>query len=299
MRAAAQAELGARRDRLKDRPDVDHSAETHKWVVRTAAGDEMAATTRWSTSWPLLWMYSVRQVRLRYRQSIVGVAWTLVQPVAIMAIYGFVFTAFLDVGGGEYPYLAMAWTGLTVWMYVQATVQMGTVSMLNDAYMIGKVWFPREIIPLAPVVGGLVDLGMAALVLVGIVVVQGGAVGWSLVSLPLVFYTLFVWVSAISVLAGTITVFFRDLTTIVALGLRLMFIATPVMYPSSVVPSEFRWLNLANPFAVVIESVRHVFLLGDWPGVELLCAHALVGTVLFAFGIWYLRKVDRRMIDVI
>jgi lipopolysaccharide transport system permease protein len=244
-------------------------------------------------------MYSKRQVQLRYRQSALGLAWTLIQPIAIMAIYGFVFTQFLDVSSEGDPYLSMAWSGLTVWMFVQAALQSGVMSLLNDSYMIGKIWFPREIIPLAPVMAGLVDLGTAGIVLVGVVLVQGASIGLNWISLLPIFVVLMVWVSAISVFTATLNIFLRDLATIVGLGLRLMFIATPVMYPASVVPLNLSWVLTMNPFAVIINNVRAVMIGGDWPNWELLALHFVLGSVFLYGALWYLRAVERRMVDVI
>ena len=283
-----------------DEREHDHSAVTHRWVVRTSEADEMDTSTRLLTSWPLLRMYAVRQVHLRYRQSLLGLSWTLVQPVAIMAIYGFIFTRILDVSGEGIPYLSMAWSGLTVWMYVQATIQVGCVSLLNDAYMIGKVWFPREIIPLAPVLGGLVDLATAAIVLVPILVVQGGSLGLPLLSLPLLLLVLLVWVSAISIFTATITIFLRDMATIIGLVLRLGFIATPVMYPASLATEQgLGWLVSANPFAVVIDNLRAVAFSGVWPNWELLAVHGALGAGVLFLSLKYLRSVERRMVDII
>lgn len=281
-----------------DRTDR-HDAEAHDWVVRTADSDQMSTRTRLVTSWPLLKMYAMRQVRLRYSQSVLGFSWTFVQPIAIMAIYGFVFTQFLEVDGGGQPYLAVAWTGLTVWMYVQATVQQGTVALRNDAWLLGRVWFPREIIPLAPVLGGLIDLAVAAGILVAIVLVQGVGLSYHLIALPFVLAVLLVWVAALSLLTATITIFFRDMATIVSLGLRLAFIATPVMYPAKFIPDEFGWVTAANPFAQVVENTRAIVLAHVWPNWEILLLHGAVGGALLAISLWYLRAVERRMVDVI
>jgi ABC-type polysaccharide/polyol phosphate export permease len=94
-------------------------------------------------------------------------------------------------------------------------------------------------------------------------------------------------------------VFLRDLATIVGLTLRLLFIATPVMYPASVVPTHLGWVLAANPFAVVINNMRAVLLGQDWPNWGLLALHGVIGTVLLLLGLWYLRTVERRMVDVI
>lgn len=290
---------GPRRSGSTTGDSGSHSAVTHKWVIRTAEADQIPTTTRLITSYPLLMMYARRQVQLRYRQSVLGLSWTLVQPVAIMAIYGFIFTQFLQVNGGGDPYLSMAWSGLTIWMYVQATLQVGVVALLNDAYMLGRVWFPREIIPLAPVVAGFVDLAAAGAVLVVLVIVQGEGIGINWICLPVILVVLVVWTAAISVITATLNVFLRDLATIVGLGLRLLFIATPVMYPAKLVPKNLGWVNAGNPFAVIIDNVRAVMLGQDWPNWRLLAFHGTIGTVLLLVGLWYLRAVERRMVDVI
>ncbi len=275
------------------------AASDNPWVIRTAESTIMPTKDRLRTSWPLLRMYSARQVQLRYRQSMLGLSWTVVQPVAIMSIYGFIFSAFLDVNGGGLPYLSMAWTGLTIWMFVQAALQMGTVSLQNDAWLLGRVWFPREIIPLAPVVAGLIDLAAAGAILMVIVIVQGVGISFHVVSLPLMLLVLVTWAAAISVFTATITIFLRDMATVVGLVLRLLFIATPVMYPDSVVPEHLRWVIAVNPFGAVVSNTRAALLSHVWPNWELLIAHLIVGGGLLALSLWYLRSVERRMVDVV
>jgi lipopolysaccharide transport system permease protein len=276
-----------------------HSAASHRWIVRTPDADQLAASTRWSTSWPLLKMWAVRQIQLRYRQSVLGLSWTIVQPVAVMAIYGFVMTAFLDVSGDGLPYLCMAWSGLTVWQYVMGAVQQGTVSLRNDNWILSKIWFPREIVPLAPVLAGLIDLAAAGAILLVLVVVQGVGFSYTAVALPVPILVLMIWVAGLCVLTGTITIFFRDMATIVALGLRLAFIATPIMYPANIIPEGFRWINAANPFTVIIEGVRRCLLGHVWPDWPLLAFHGAIGTVVLLLSLKYLRVVERRMIDVV
>ncbi len=276
-----------------------HNIEGHRWVVRTPDGDKIAAATRLSTMWPLLRMYSVRSLRLRFRQSALGLSWTIFQPIAILAIYGFVFTRFLNVTGGGLPYLSVAWAGLTVWMFIQAGVQGGTVALLGDAWIISKVWFPREVVPMAPVAAGLVDLAVALVLLLVIVIVQGVGLSYQIVALPLVLAVIVIWVMAVTMFAATITVFFRDMATIIALGLRLAFIATPVMYPQSQMPPQYNWLAEINPITVVINGVRDTVLMHTWPSWKLLAAQALLGSALLFVALRYLRAVERRMVDII
>jgi lipopolysaccharide transport system permease protein len=278
---------------------VSHKASDHQWVNRTPAGVQMPVKTRMATGGPLLWMYAVRQVNLRYRQSVLGLAWTIVQPVAILAIYGFIFIKILDVETLDQPYLLVAWSGLTVWMYVQASIQAGAVSLLNDAFMISRVWFPREVVPLAPVVGGFIDLGVCAAILVPVAILNDGRLTPALLAIPVLLVLLVVWVSAISILTSTITVFFRDMATIVALVIRLLFIGTPVMYPAGVVPPEYGWVTASNPFAVIVDNLRAIIIGGVWPNWELIAVHLVIGSALLWVGLRYLRRVELRIVDII
>jgi lipopolysaccharide transport system permease protein len=295
----AEDELVKGLDLRRRERQARHSAASHRWIVRTPESDQLAASTRWATSWPLLKMWSVRQVQLRYRQSVLGLSWTIVQPVAIMAIYGFILTAFLDVSGDGLPYLSMAWAGLTVWQYVGGAVQQGTVSLRNDSWIVSKVWFPREIVPLAPVLASLIDLAAAAIILFALAIVQGVGITYTAIAFPVPIVVLMLWVAAACVFTGTITVFFRDMATIVALALRLAFIATPVMYTANLIPEQYRWVNAANPLTVVIEGVRRCVLGHTWPDWPLLAFHGAVGAVLLLLSLKYLRTVERRMIDVV
>lgn len=279
----------------------DHSAAGHKWVIRTPDGDEMAASSRLASSWPLLRMYATRQFNLRYRQSSVGLAWTVVQPVALVAIYGFIFYNVLGIVTDERdgPFLSNIWIGITVMMYLQAAIQAATVSLVNDAWLLARVWFPREIIPLAPVVAGLVDLAVTGGILIVIVAVQGATLSWPVIALPVVLALLIVWVAAISIITAAITVFFRDMATIVSLTLRLLFIATPVFYVQRTVPPEYGWIQAVNPFAVMVNNLRNIILGQAWPNWELLALHGAIGAGLFASGLWYIRAVERRMVDIV
>jgi lipopolysaccharide transport system permease protein len=169
----------------------------------------------------------------------------------------------------------------------------------NDAWLLGRVWFPREIIPLAPVVAGLIDLAVAGAILVVIVIAQGVGISVHAVSLPLALAVLLVWAAAVSVFCATVTIFLRDMATIVGLALRLLFIATPVMYPENAVPEHLRWINAVNPFCAVVTNTRASLLSHVWPNWELLGFHLVIGCLFLAGSLWYLRAVERRMVDVV
>lgn len=269
------------------------------WVIRTARREHIPFATRWATAVPLLRIYARRRVRLRYRQSALGFTWAIAQPVAIVAIYWLVFTRFLAIDDGDLPYLSMAWSGLTIWTFTQAAVQASTTSFLDDSYLLGRVAFPREVIPLAPVAAGLIDLALATAILVLIAIAQGASIGLTALFVPIIGMILVVWVAALCILVATLTVFLRDLTTVVALTIRVAFIATPVMYPSSLVPDDLAWILNINPFAVLISALRDVLLAGVWPNFGLVAAQGLAGTALLGVAFWYFRAVERRIVDVL
>jgi lipopolysaccharide transport system permease protein len=130
-------------------------------------------------------------------------------------------------------------------------------------------------------------------------IVQGVGISYHAVAVPAPILVLMLWVAAACVFTGTITIFFRDMATIVALGLRLAFIATPVMYTANLIPEEYRWINATNPLTVVVEGVRRCVLGHTWPDWPLLAFHGAVGAVLLVLALKYLRTVERRMIDVV
>lgn len=274
--------------------------EVDDWVV-VEAGHQRSATLlrRVRDELPLLAIWSSRTFRTRYRQSALDVLWSVVNPIAVLLIYGFIFTQAFSVTGDGVPYLSLAWSGLVAWTFASNTVLLAAQSMGAAAETISKVYFPREVVPLSEVGAGAVDLAIWFLLLVALALVQGVSIGVTAVAVVPALLLLLVWTAAASVFAAIISVFVRDLRPTIALLVRIGFITTPVMYPEATLPESVRWTAAVNPVAVVIEAIRDALLVGVWPSWGLLSVHLVVGVVLLVASVAYTRTVEHRMVDVL
>lgn len=261
------------------------------------SGKRLADRARRSAG--LLRILTPREFRTRYRQSVLDIAWSLISPVVVCAVYGVILTSSFEVEGTCAPYLSSAWTGLVLWTFFATAVGTATGSLLGSADLLSKVYFPREVIPLAVVGATLVDLGIGVGTLVVVVVVQGVGLGaTSLLALPAI-VLLVVWSAALSMVFGVVAVFLRDVNHAVQLGLRVGFFATPVMYEASFLPASFHWTATASPVAVAIEGVREPLLCGQVPAWGPIATHLVLGLALVVGAVIYTRAVEDRMVDVI
>lgn len=240
-----------------------------------------------------------RELRVRYRQSLLDAAWALVSPVVILIVYGIVLTQAFDVGGGCAPYLSSAWTGLVLWTFFATTVGTAVHSLITSANLITKVYFPRESLPLSMAGASMVDLGIGLATLAVLLPVQGVRPGWPAVASVLPILVVVVWAAAIGVLVAVVAAFVRDVPHAVQLGLRVGFFATPVMYEASVLPAGLAWAAEVNPVAVAITELRASLLCGQWPDYGLLGAHLAAGLALLGLAVAYTARVERRITDVV
>ena len=269
-------------------------------MTATRRGPERAALRpRLQRDAGLVRILALRELKLRYRENVLDIAWALITPVAIMAVYGVVLTQSFDAESQCAPYLSSAWTGLVVWTFFATALGTASWSMLTASDLIGKVYFPREVLPLASVGATLLDLGVGLVTIVAVVLVQQvhlSAV--ALTALPSL-AVLVVWTAALCIFSSAAAVFLRDITQGVQLFLRVGFFATPVMYEPSLLPDALAWTASVNPLAVVIGGLRDPVLCGQQPDWAVLAAQFAVGTTLLALAVLYVRSVESRMTDVL
>ena len=240
-----------------------------------------------------------RDVRVRYRQSLLDVAWALISPIVVVIVYGLVLTQSFDVSSACSPYLTSAWTGLVVWTFFATAVGGAVGSLIASSDLITKVYFPREAVPAAMALSALPDLAIGLVTLVALMLVQGVRPGWAAFGALLPIVVLLVWTVAISMLVGVVAAFIRDVVHGVHLALRVGFFATPVMYEASFLPPQLQWSASVNPVAVVITALRSTLLCNEWPDTRLLAIHLVVATALVVVAMMYTRSVESRITDVV
>jgi len=247
---------------------------------------------------PLLRVWTRREFRVRYRQSALGVTWSVVQPLATLAIFGVILRTVLHVSSEGYPYISFAYAGLVPWTFALNGIGTSVTSVMNAGQVAGKVYFPREVIPIATVGVSAIDLCISSVLFFVILAIQGVGFTYHLLAMIPIFLVLLVIVTGIGVLLGVLTVFLRDLRYAVPLILQLVFIATPIMYSPQLLHGKLATVEKFNPFAAVVDAVRQVALAKQWPDWSQLGLWGLIGVVFFALVLAYTRSVEPRIVDV-
>jgi len=275
----------------------DDSALPHVRIKSEDAGVQLNLGDLWAYR-ELLYFLTWRDVKVRYKQTLMGVAWVVVQPLATMLIFTFVFQRIARLDSGAIPYPLFAYSGLLLWAFFAGAVSAGTNSLISNTSLVTKVYFPRAFIPAAAVGAGLVDFAVGSVLMGGLAVYYGVHVTWSLILLP-VFVALAACLAlAVGMLASALTVKYRDLRHALPFLLQFWMFASPVIYPSEKVPEQWRWLLMLNPLAGVLEGFR-ASLAGlsiDW---TLAAVPFVVAPLLLALAFYVFRKLEDTFADVI
>jgi lipopolysaccharide transport system permease protein len=252
-----------------------------------------------------LWEYrelvaflAIRDLKVRYKQAVFGAGWAVLQPLAAAAVFTLVFRRLAHMPSDGLPYPLFAYVGLSVWTYFSGAVTKATQTLVQNAALVSKVYFPRLIAPLAAVLPGLLDLFIALSLLAALIPLYGGSVGWAVLTVPLWVVPLMAAGLGVGLWLGTLNVSYRDVNQGVSLLVQLWLFVSPVAYPSSAVPEPWRVAYFLNPAAGAIEGFRWALLDAPWPGPGVLVSLATTAVVL-AGGVLYFLRMERRFADVI
>lgn len=255
----------------------------------------------------LLAQLVLRDIRVRYRYTAVGVLWAVLEPLALMAVLAFVFS-FVLAGRADFargaagaPYAVFLLTGLVFWQFTATSLTHAAASILDNRNLVKKVCFPREVLPLAALGYPLVNLCIGVLILLGLHLILGGSLSPSLLWLPPLFAIQVLMTAGLAMLLSCGNVHFRDVGYILAVALLLGFYATPILYPSSLVaeahlPGWLVWAYHLNPMAGLIESYRAA-LFGATPPLILLVWPCAVALLLFVSGAVVFRRLSPTLSD--
>jgi lipopolysaccharide transport system permease protein len=252
----------------------------------------------WASRWLLL-QWVKRDFTVQYRQSLLGAAWPLVQTLLLLGIYGLVFTQVLDVESPHGSYLVFALCGLAPWAFLASAIQRGLVSLNNAAPILQQVHFPRAVVPLASTGVTVIDLSISTSLLLVVQLVADRSMPLSVLALVPIYLGMAMLLAGVCIVGAIVGVLVRDLRFAVPLVLQVGFIATPVMYPTSLVPESKRWVYDINPIARTIQAVRDAVLEGRWPSAGLVLGLLGVGAAVLLLAIWYSSTVEDRLVDVV
>jgi len=246
----------------------------------------------------LLWILTQRDIKVRYKQTAIGVAWVLLKPLLSVAIFTAVFGYLAKIPSEGYPYPVFVLAALIPWTLFSGSVSASGNSVLGSTGLIGKVYFPRLIIPMSSIGSAVVDFAVSSLFLLVLLPLFGVAWTTSLLWLPGLLLMVLFLALGVGTLFSALIVRYRDFVGLMGYLLQIWMYATPVVYPTSLVPERWRWILYLNPMAGLTEGFRAAFLgKAVEPGPVVLSCVASVAVL--AVGAAYFAKVERRFADII
>ena len=247
----------------------------------------------------LFYFLAWRDVKIRYRQTMLGVAWAVIQPFLTMLFFVVLFGRIVKVPTDGLPYPLFFYTALVPWTYFSTTLTLCGNSLISNSALITKVYFPRVILPASTAVAGLIDLAIGSTVLVGMLVYYRVTPSWKLLLWPVLVVLLVALAVALGMLLSALNVQYRDVKYAVPFLLQLWLFATPIIYPTSLIPERWSWLMALNPLSGVIENFRAVWAperAVDWSGLGM---SASVTAVIFALSALYFSRAEELFSDII
>lgn len=246
----------------------------------------------------LLWLLTSRDVKVRYKQTVFGFAWAIVQPVMMMLVFSIFFGRLAKMPSDGTPYPIFVYAGLLPWTFFAGAINASSNSVLGSAQLVSKVYFPRIFIPLSAILGSLVDFVIATAVLLLMMAYYDIGWGVNLAMVPFLMCGILVTALGVGSLLSALTVAYRDFRFVVPFLVQFWMFATPVVYPASLVPETWRWLLYLNPMTGVVEGFRAAYL-GHSLDVLGLSGSLIAAMVLLVIGVAYFERVERRFADVI
>lgn len=281
-------------------PDLQQEVfgHQHLTVIEPPRGWRMLD---WRELWAyreLLWVLTLRDIKVRYKQTVLGAAWAIIRPFITMVIFSVVFGQLAKMPSDGLPYPVFVYAGLLPWTFFAAAIGTSGQSLVGSAHLVSKVYFPRLIIPLSSVGAGLVDLAVSTGILLLMMLWYG--VGWSvnLLAAPLLLAGVVFIALGVGTLLSALTVAYRDFTHITPFLVQIWMYITPVIFPVSLVPERWRWLLYLNPMTGLVEGCRSAFL-GKPFDLQGLAISFAIAIAVFAIGVAYFEKVERRFADII
>ena len=247
----------------------------------------------------LLYFLVWRDVKVRYKQTVLGVAWAVLQPLLTMAIFTVVFGSFASIPSDGLPYSIFAYTALLPWQYFSQAISHSGDSLVNSANLISKVYFPRLVVPIAATLAPLVDFAVAFVILLGMMVWFGVAPTWDLLALPLFLLLALLTALAVSLFLSALNVQYRDVRYTIPFLVQFWMYASPVAYPVSLVPKKWQLFYSLNPLVGVIDGFRWALLGKVRPNFGAMAVSAGIVVLLLLGGISYFKRMERTFADVI
>lgn len=247
----------------------------------------------------LLYILAWRDVKVRYKQTAIGALWVVLQPILTMVLFSVLFGSFAQLPSGGIPYPIFVFTGLLPWQLFARALSDSSTSLVANQGLISKIYFPRLMIPFASVLAGLVDFGIALLVLIVLMLVYGIVPTVAIFTLPLFLLLTVATALAVGLWLSALNVKYRDVMYTIPFLTQFWFFATPIAYSSAIVPEQWRVLFGLNPMVGVVEGFRWALLGNSAAPGALLAVSTVIVVILLAGGLVYFRRTEKSFADLV
>jgi lipopolysaccharide transport system permease protein len=245
----------------------------------------------------LLYTLSLHRIKVRYKQTALGITWAILQPLAIMLLFTLLFSLIVRMPSEGMPYAVFAYAGLLPWTFFSTALSNGAGGLVSNSQLVTRVYFPREILPFSYVIAALFDFAIASGVLAALLIYYRVTITFkALYALPII-VVLTVFVTALSLLLSALQVRLRDVSIAMPLLLQVWLLATPVAYPLSAVPERLRGLYMLNPLAALVENFRGAILHGATPDLRAVGIAGLISLALLIAAYLYFKRVEANLAD--
>lgn len=247
----------------------------------------------------LLFAITLREIRVKYKQSVLGVLWAILQPLVLMLIFSIVFSYLTRIPSDGIPYPLFVLTAILPWTFFSSALTSAIPSLISNINILTKIYFPREIFPFAAVLSALVDFSIALIIFaVMMVYYRVPVTPFILFVIPILAVQILL-ILGLSLFASAVNVYYRDVKHTLPLLLQIWMYISPVIYPLSLVPEKIKWLYVLNPMAPIIDSYRKVTLMGTAPDFMLLFTALITSLIIFVAGYMFFKKLEMTFADVI
>lgn len=247
----------------------------------------------------LIYFLALREIKIRYKQTVMGAGWAVLQPFFTMIVFTLIFGGLAQMPSDGIPYPIFSYSGLLLWIYFSNALTQSSNSLVNNAPLLSKVYLPRLFIPTAPCIAGIVDYMIAISILILMMIYYVFIPNISVLLLPAIVFLTFLLACGLGYWLSSICVKYRDVKFVMPFFIQLLMFVSPVIYPADIVGGKLRWLLDLNPMTGLINAHR-ACLLGhmpiDWYGLGL---STIITLVLFITGVLYLKNTEKYFADLV
>ena len=247
----------------------------------------------------LLYFLALREIKIRYKQTVMGASWAVLQPLFTMVVFTLIFGGLAQMPSEGIPYALFSYSGLLLWTYFQNALSGAGNSLVGNAQLLSKVYMPRIFIPTAPCLAGIVDYGIAMIILAAMMVYYQFVPTAAILLLPVIVFLTFLLAAGMGYWLSSICVKYRDVKFALPFFIQMLMFVSPVIYPASILGENLQWLLALNPLTALLNAHRAV-ILGhvpvDYVG---LAISAVITIVIFISGILYLRRTEKYFADLV